>query len=71
MARQKLDTIFAPIAVLSLLVLSVAFMGYTFFGQPILMYMEGQKCEAVELFTKSLAIFGFITIDVVIIAFLF
>src|ERR1700683_3992781 len=43
LVRGKPDTILAPIALLSILVCSVAFMGYTFFFQPILMYMEGQK----------------------------
>jgi hypothetical protein len=67
--REKPDTILAPMAMLSLLVLSVAFMGYAFFFQPVLMYMEGQKREAVELFTKTLAAFAAITGIVVIVAF--
>jgi len=67
--REKPDTIFAPIAMLSLLVLSVAFMGYAFFFQPFLMYVEGQKREAVELFTKTLGIFAVITGIVVVVAF--
>ena len=67
--REKPDTILAPIAMLSLLVLSVAFMCYAFFYQPILVYMEGQKREAVELFTKTLVAFAVITAIVVIIAF--
>lgn len=67
--REKPDTILAPMALLSLLVLSVAFMGYTFFFQPILMYMEGHKREAAELFTKTLVTFAVITGIVVIIAF--
>ncbi len=67
--RDKPDTILAPMAVLSLLVLSVAFMGYTFFFRPALMYMEGQKREAVELFMKTLAAFAVITSVVVLVAF--
>lgn len=67
--REKPDTILAPISMLSLLVLSVAFMGYTFFFQPVLMYSEGQRREAVELFTKTLITFAFITAIVVAIAF--
>jgi hypothetical protein len=69
LVRQKPDTILAPIAALSLFVLSAAFMGYVFFLQPILLYIEGQKREAVELFTKTLAIFAVITAVVVAIAF--
>jgi hypothetical protein len=68
-AREKPDTILAPMAMLSLLVLSVAFMGYAFFFQPVLLYMEGQKREAVELFTKTLSAFAVITGIVVIITF--
>ena len=67
--REKPDTILAPMAMLSLLVFSAAFMGYVFFFQPVLMYMEGQKREAIELFTKTLAAFAAITGIVVIIAF--
>ncbi len=67
--RDKPDTILAPMAMLSLLVCSVAFMGYTFFFQPVLMYVEGHKREAVELFTKTLATFAVITVFVVSIAF--
>lgn len=67
--REKPDTIFAPMAMLSLLVFSAAFMGYIFFFQPVLMYLEGQKREAVELFTKTLGTFAVITGIVVIIAF--
>lgn len=67
--REKPDTILAPMAMLSLLVLSVAFMGYTFFFQPVLMYVDGQKREAVELFTKTLGTFAVITGIVVLVAF--
>ena len=70
-AREKPDTIFAPMAVLSLFVLSVIFMGYVFFFRPVSMYMEGQKHEAVELFTKTLVTFAVITGIVVLIAFTF
>jgi hypothetical protein len=67
--REKPDTIFAPMAILSLVVLSAAFMGYAFFLQPTLMYLEGEKREAVELFTKTLATFAVITGVVVVLAF--
>ena len=67
--REKPDTILAPMAMLSLLVLSVAFMGYIFFFQPVLMYLEGQKREALELFTKTLVTFAVITAVVVAVTF--
>ncbi len=69
--REKPDTIFAPMAMLSLLVLSVAFMGYTFIFQPTLMYVDGQKREAIELFTKTLVAFAVITALVLLVAFSF
>ncbi len=59
--RDKPDTILAPMAMLSLLVFSVALMGYLFFLQPVQMFLEGQKREAVELFTKTLGSFAVIT----------
>ena len=69
--KNQPDTILAPIAMLSLLVLSVAFMGYIFFLQPALLYTEGKKREAVELFSKTLAVFAAITVVVVLVAFSF
>jgi hypothetical protein len=68
-ANGKPDTVFAPMAVLSLLVLSVAFMGYAFFFRPMIMYMEGQKHEAIEFFMKTLACFAVITLVIAAIAF--
>ena len=67
--REKPDTILAPMAMLSLLVLSVASMGYIFFFQPVLMYLEGQKREAVELFKRTLVAFAVITAVVVTVTF--
>ena len=67
--RDKPDTILAPMAMLSLLVFSVALMGYLFFLQPVAMYLEGQKREAMELFTKTLGSFAVITAIVLIVAF--
>ena len=68
--RDKPDTILAPMAMLSLLVFSVALMGYLFFLQPVAMYLEGQKREAMELFTKTLGAFAVITGIVLVVAFL-
>ena len=69
LVRGKPDTIFAPMAALSLLVLSVAFMAYAFFFQPLRMYFEGQKREAVGFFIKTLETFVVITVVIAIIAF--
>ena len=69
LVRDKPDTILAPTAMLSLLVFSVAFMGYIFFFRPGLMYLNGQKREAVEFFTKTLVTFAVITGIVILVAF--
>ncbi len=41
------DDIWAPIAMLSLLTLSVAVMGVLIFGRPVLLYLNNQKKEAI------------------------
>jgi len=61
----KQDTIFMPIAMISLLTFSVAMMGYLFLSQPIQIYLEGRKEEAMKFFLKTLATFGGITLIVV------
>jgi hypothetical protein len=69
--RNKPDTIFAPMAALSLLVFSASFMGYTFFFNPVQMYLDGHKREAVALFTRTLGVFAVITAIVIAVAFTF
>ncbi len=59
---NKPDTFGAPIIMLLVLTLSVAVMAYLFFYQPLLLFIEGKKKEAVNLFLKTVAIFGVITI---------
>ncbi|EKD99592.1 MAG: hypothetical protein ACD_22C00226G0004 [uncultured bacterium] len=59
--RNKPDTFFAPIVMLFVLTLSAAVMAYLFFYQPILLLVEGKKKEAVELFVKTVGIFGIVT----------
>lgn len=56
-----------PIMVLSLLTLSVAVMGYIFFLQPLRMYLDGKKEEAVKLFVKTIGAFAAITFLIVLI----
>ncbi len=63
------DTILAPITMLSLLVLSAATMAYLFFYQPLMMYLEGNKQDAVRFFVKTLAAFAGVT-GIVIVALL-
>lgn len=56
------DTLFVPIAMLSLLVLSAAITGYLIFGEPIFWYLDGKKKEALSLLTQTLAILSVITL---------
>src|SRR3989344_2635093 len=56
------DSVFVPIAVLSLFVLSAALMCYFFLFQPVQMYLDGQKKEAIDLFVKTVGVFAGITI---------
>ncbi len=67
--RNKPDTFFAPIAVLSLLTLSVAVMAFLFFYQPMLLFIEGKKKDAVNLFVKTVGIFAALTAVVLILLF--
>lgn len=56
------DSVAAPIAMLSLFTLSAAVMGYIFLGQPVLLYLDGKKKEAVKLFLNTVAVFAVITV---------
>lgn len=67
--KNKPDTFFAPITVLFVLTLSVAVMAFLFFYQPLLLFIEGKKKEAVNLFVKTIAIFAVITVVVLILLF--
>lgn len=67
--RNKPDTFFAPITVLFVLTLSVAVMGYLFFYQPLLLFIDGKKTEAVNLFIKTVGVFAAITALVIILLF--
>ena len=44
------DTALTPVAVLSLFVLSASVTGSLVLGKPVLMYLDGQKKEAVKMF---------------------
>lgn len=59
--RNKPDTFFAPITMLFVLTLSVTVMAYLFFYQPLLLFIDGKKKAAVDLFAKTVGIFAAIT----------
>jgi uncharacterized membrane protein len=67
--QNKPDTFFTPIVFLSLLTLSVAVMAYLFFYQPLVLFIEGKKKEAMNLFVKTLGIFAVITTVALILLF--
>lgn len=64
--KNKPDTFFAPITFLSVLTLSVAVMGYLFFYQPLQLFIEGKKKEAVNLFVRTVGFFAVFTVVVLI-----
>jgi len=67
--KNKPDTFFAPITFLFVLTLSVAVMAFLFFYQPLQLFIEGKKKEAVNLFVKTVGIFAAITAVVLILLF--
>ena len=64
--RNKPDTFFAPLVVLSLFTLSAAVMGFLYFYQPLLLFIEGKKKAAVNLFVQTVGVFAIFTVIVVI-----
>lgn len=63
------DSVLAPIAFISLFTLSAAVMGYIFLSNPLQLYLDGKKKEGINLFVKTLGIFGVITAAVLSIVF--
>jgi len=57
----KEDTVLIPLAMLSLLVLSAASMGYIFLYQPLLLLFAGEKEAATRLFLKTVGFFALFT----------
>lgn len=68
--RNKPDTFFAPIIMLSVLTLSVAVMAFLFFYQPLQLFIEGKKKAAVYLFVKTVGIFAAITVVTLILLYI-
>ena len=55
------NVLLIPITVLSLFVLSAAVMGYLFLSEPLTLYFDGKKQEAVTFFFTTVAVFALIT----------
>lgn len=60
------DTILTPIAILSLFSLSAAIMAYLFLYQPLMLFLDGHRKKAVNLFLKTVAVFAGITVTIFI-----
>lgn len=58
-----------PIVMLSTLVLSVALMGFFFFSEPLSLYLENKKREAIMFFGKTVGTFACFIIAFVILLF--
>lgn len=65
----KEDSLFAPIAMISLFTLSAAVMAYLFCLQPILLYLDGKKKQAVKLFLQTVGVFGLSTLVLLLLLF--
>lgn len=63
------NSFLAPVAVISLFTLSAAVMGFVFCYEPGQLYFEGKKKQAVDLFLKTVVIFGGMTIFALILLF--
>ena len=56
-----------PILVISILTLSVAVMGYIFFYQPLRLFLDGKKEQAVKFFLKTTVTFGGIILLIIMV----
>ena len=63
-----IDNILGPIAFLLVFVVSASITGSLVLGKPILMYLDGQKKEAVKLFMYTIGSLAIIAIILLIIA---
>ena len=66
----EVESVLIPMGMLSLFVLSAAVMGTIFFYQPIQLYLNGNKDEALRLFLSTLGLFAGVTAFFFLIAFL-
>ncbi|MFH1802258.1 MAG: hypothetical protein ABH864_02280 [archaeon] len=60
-------SVFIPIAMLMLLVLSVAIVGSLMFGKPVMWYIDGKKKDALKLLFWTLGIFLVFTVLVLVV----
>ena len=65
----KGGSVLAPMAVISLFTLSAAIMGYVFCYQPLILYFEDKKKQAVRLFLETTGVFALVTVSLLVILF--
>lgn len=63
------DTFLAPVVLISVFTLSAAVMGYLFFYQPVMLYLDGKKKAAVTLFLQTLGTFAVTTALLLVLVF--
>lgn len=63
------NSFIAPVALISLFTFSAAIMGYLFIYQPFILYFDNKKKLALDLFLKTLFIFGGLTVIIFILLF--
>lgn len=68
-ASHKPDTFLAPVSMISLFTLSAAVMGYVFCYTPLMLYFDGKKKVAVNLFLQTVGIFAGFTVLALFLAF--
>jgi hypothetical protein len=61
MEKRIDDTLVIPMVMMSLFTLSAAVMGYLFLADPIMLYLDGKKKEAVSFFLRTMGSFAVIT----------
>lgn len=60
------NSLLMPIMIISLFTLSAAVMGYVFCSQPLRLYLDGKKEEAVKLFIQTVVIFAIIPFSILL-----
>ncbi len=56
--QDREDTIFIPMTMLSIFVLSAAVMGYLFLSEPLQLLIDGKKKDAIIFFAKVVGFFA-------------
>ena len=64
------ETVIIPMLMLSLFVFSAAVMGYLFLAEPLQLFLENRKEEAVAFFSKTVMFFACFIVVFVILTFL-